>query len=916
MRLPSGQGSRGGRRRRADDAEAAQGANGQGRTPLVGGGGQREHGADRGARAYQGRGDRPQYPPRTGLVGGAGFGANGPGYGPAGYGPPGHGGVGYDGSGNGGGGYSGGGYGDPQYGYGGGYGDAVNGGPGYEGRGSDGPGYGPAYAGPAYGGPGDAGLGYSGPVYDGATYADPAYASSGYTAPTYADPAYPGPGYPGTDDGAAYAGPAYGGPGDAGLGYSGPVYDSATYADPAYPGPGYPGTDGGAYAGPAYGGPGDAGPGYSGPVYDGATYADPAYVDPAYADPAYVDPAFTGPGYADPAYDGATFAAPAYANPAFADPAYPGPDHDGNDGRHQGRTVGRAGRAGRAGRGDQGATGSPRGFDEREPEGWSGPKHRPVRQRRYRRGRGAVRRFSAIPAAALAGAAVVACAALVLAGVGLSRATGRPSAPAVAAAADNANCTLIVPENPLSALGLATPYLLTATNPAQGACHEANAGQTAFVQGAIINTTTGQISIYDPLVIDQGSTPAVAPVVPKLPMNSVVALWFGYNGDNLTLAGADQMFGLSPSQPMSAYLSASVTPAGSATAMLTSAAGAKTPVRSISGSSVLLSKRSTRATHGAGGFEFPAASPTSDFLLQQADCVSGEDIKGKFSTFTQVAACNAAAFFTAANAAIAAGRLTVPSPGTAVDGQSCLTTRSFALVDQDQSDNVTTEYLAERNGQVAQDTAANRQSLPTASVLFNGSDNGLLDLFIDPALHCSPWELPNAADNGALTSALPLDELQAATWAGQQQSGPIALVPLNDPMTLGDNGNFNTGKTDTYRSIVDMAPLPAGESPSQYCTDLEQIQGSRLQQDVNLLIKGPSPAADEADNLFTFMAMRLQQSFVNLHCASLGQTNDVSTTVNRAGVVVAACFVNRVASLTPGTGNPMAGRKTCPAKTG
>jgi hypothetical protein len=494
----------------------------------------------------------------------------------------------------------------------------------------------------------------------------------------------------------------------------------------------------------------------------------------------------------------------------------------------------------------------------------------------------------------LAAMAFVACAVLVVAGVGLSRAN-RTNAVAAAAAA-NSNCTLIVPENPLSPQGLATPYLLTATNPAQGSCHEANASQTAFVQGAIINSTTGQISIYDPLVIDDGATPAVAPVVPKLPVNSVVALWFGYNGNNLTLAGADQMQGVSPSQPMSAYLSASVTSAASATALLTSST-------------------STRALPPKAGFEFPAASPTSDFDLQQANCVSGEDINGKFSTFTQVAACNAAAFFTAANAAIAAGKLTVPSPGTAVDGESCLTTRSFALVDQDQSDNVTTEYLAERNGQIAQDTAANRQSLPRASVLFNGSDNGLLDLFVDPALHCSPWELPNEADNGALASALPLDELQAATWAGQQGSGPAALVPLNDPMTLDNSGNFNTDKTDAYRSIVDMSPLPAGESPSQYCSDLEQIQGSRLQEDVNLLIKGPSPEPDAADNLFTFMAMRLQQSFVNLDCMAQGQTNDVSITANRAGVAVAACFVNQVAPLTPGAGNPMAGRKTCPAIT-
>jgi hypothetical protein len=505
-----------------------------------------------------------------------------------------------------------------------------------------------------------------------------------------------------------------------------------------------------------------------------------------------------------------------------------------------------------------------------------------------------------------AAAAFVVCVVLVMAGVGLSRANR--AAPAAVVAADNSNCTLIVPDNPLSPLGLATPYQLTATDPAQGPCHEANADQTAFVQGAIINALTGQISIYDPLVIDDGTTPAVAPVVPKLPMSSVVALWFGYNGDNLTLAGADQLEGPSPSQPMSTSPSASVTSAASATARGTPAVGAEATVRSISRSSVL--------TSHAAGYAFPAASRTSDFLLQQANCVSGEDINGKFSTFTQVAACNATAFFAAAHAAIAAGKLTVPSPGTAVDGESCLTTRSFALVDQDQSDNVTTEYLAEADGRIAQDTAANRQSLPRASVLSNGSDNGLLDLFVDPALRCSPWELPNQADNGALTSALPLDELQAATWAGQQGSGPMALVPLNDPMTLDNNGNFNTDKTDAYRSSVDMPPLPAGESPSEYCSDLEQIQGSRLQEDVNLLINRQSPAPDEADNLFTFMAMRLKQSFANLDCAAFGQTNDVSTSVTGAGVVVAACFVNQVTPLTPGAGNPMAGRKTCPAATG
>ena len=86
--------------------------------------------------------------------------------------------------------------------------------------------------------------------------------------------------------------------------------------------------------------------------------------------------------------------------------------------------------------------------------------------------------------------------------------------------AQNPDCTLIVPAAPLSAGGLATPYQLVATNPANGPCHETNTDQSAFVQAAIINLITGQISIYHPLVVDAGTAPAVAPVVPSLPLLS------------------------------------------------------------------------------------------------------------------------------------------------------------------------------------------------------------------------------------------------------------------------------------------------------------------------------------------------------------------------------------------------------------
>lgn len=97
------------------------------------------------------------------------------------------------------------------------------------------------------------------------------------------------------------------------------------------------------------------------------------------------------------------------------------------------------------------------------------------------------------------------------------------------------NCKLILPNNPLSASGLATPFRLAPLTTAD-TCDAAAAGTAAFVQGAIIDTVTGTISVYNPLVINNGTQAAITPTAPTLPTNSVVALWFGFNGATLTLA--------------------------------------------------------------------------------------------------------------------------------------------------------------------------------------------------------------------------------------------------------------------------------------------------------------------------------------------------------------------------------------------
>ena len=299
-----------------------------------------------------------------------------------------------------------------------------------------------------------------------------------------------------------------------------------------------------------------------------------------------------------------------------------------------------------------------------------------------------------------------------------------PAATAAATAEPNPNCTLIVPANPLTAAGLATPYQLVATDPRQGPCNEANTAQSAFVQAAIFDPATNTISIYNPLVIDQGSKPWEQPTNITLPAGAIVATWFGFNGADLTLRGA------------------------------------------------------------------------SGNVLPDAKCVNG----AFGGVFGQFAYCNAPAFFTAANAAIASGKLQVPPVGTAIDGKPCPTVRDFAVVDQDQSDNVTTLYMVSSLGHIAQLTARNMARHPKGTPLGNPSDNKLTDSFVDPALGCKPWMAPNLADAGALVPALPLNELSARIG----QVAPVATIPAGNPMTQV-NGNSSLTKTNLYRQGVDQA---------------------------------------------------------------------------------------------------------------
>jgi hypothetical protein len=304
------------------------------------------------------------------------------------------------------------------------------------------------------------------------------------------------------------------------------------------------------------------------------------------------------------------------------------------------------------------------------------------------------------------------------------------------------------------------------------------------VEATILDPATGAVSIYRPLVIDRGTRPAIPTVLPVLPANAVVGIWFGFQGTTLTLA------------------------------------------------------------HGYG-------------------CVNG-----LFNNpFGQFAYCNAPAFFKAAHAAVTAGLLQIPPLGTGLDGLPCPSTRDFSVVDQDQSDNVITKYVALANGQTGQDTG---QLPPGAVYLTNGSDNGLLSKFIQPALGCVPFSAPDQTANGRTSVSLALNELQAGL-----QVAPVALVPPNDPMVLVNN-RFSFPKMNLYRLGVDQPFAFQPIAAANYCQNLMVVAQARLILDRTFEVGKPSPDIAMAPDLAQFLQVRFAATLVNLNCPTgtpVGQNN-------------------------------------------
>ena len=406
---------------------------------------------------------------------------------------------------------------------------------------------------------------------------------------------------------------------------------------------------------------------------------------------------------------------------------------------------------------------------------------------------------------------------------------GPPASLATAPAAltTNVSCDIIVPANPLSARGLATPYQLTGTDgltPAESGCRMSNAAKLgAFVQATILDPATGKLSVYDPLVVTQGTRPAVMPSIPSIPANAVVTIDFGFNGKDLFQVGA------------------TATTLADAHCVNGEPGSVFGPVSFCNGIDFF---SAVRRDERAGLLKIPSPG-TSDKII--------------------------------------------PSGGDLGTGRACPVTRNFEAVDPASASNVTTAYLFNPlTGQTAQDTTSNAGNIAGATLLVSRGGDILLDQFLDPILGCTPFQAPDLANNDQPTTSEALDEILASAYqpkaaALEPENGQV----VRGGDGVFDAAKTDLYRAELGQSPV-AGQGGATSDPAMYCQNIVDIQTPFLAANRALLAAGQSPATVTGDNLLTFMASSLDRSFTILGCKQFGLTSPVAITRNGAGAAIAA----------------------------
>jgi hypothetical protein len=320
----------------------------------------------------------------------------------------------------------------------------------------------------------------------------------------------------------------------------------------------------------------------------------------------------------------------------------------------------------------------------------------------------------------------------------------------------NTTCDIIVPANPLSAQGLATPYQLTGPHgmtPAQSGCEMSNGAKLgAFVQATILDPATGALSVYEPLVVTKDTrpdTPDMKLKPPVIPADAVVTIDFGFNGTNLVQVGA--------------------TPTTLADAHCVS---------------------------GQAGSAFGQTSFCDGVNFFKA--VQQAERKGLLKVPSP------------GTSNVIAG-----SGGDLGTGRSCPVISNFEVAGLDPGESVTTTYLLNPlTGQTAQDNTTYRGYIAGATLLHGNSANAVLDQYVDPILGCTPFEAPDLSNANVPNFSEALDEIAA----GAYQPKAAALVPENDKVISGSQSDpamycQNLVDIQTPFLAANQKLLATGQSP-------------------------------------------------------------------------------------------------------
>jgi len=265
-----------------------------------------------------------------------------------------------------------------------------------------------------------------------------------------------------------------------------------------------------------------------------------------------------------------------------------------------------------------------------------------------------------------------------------------------------------------------------------------------------------------------------------------------------------------------------------------------------------------------------AISLTPLTSIQQGLCVFNTGGINSQDTFGQFAHCNGIAFFDKIKELITNNiplNPPVPDLGIAIDGEPCLTTRDFSLVDMDPSDNVVTTYLIDMaTGRTSQNNFNNQNLNPQAVILKNGSDNLLLSN-LDNIMGCKPYQVPNLVDlNNPITgkiSSMALDEIHASL----KQKNFYAYISKGDPMTRINNmpslSKLNAYRKGIFQPIINDIALA---DTTAFCAHYTNIQLPRLQKNKQNFIVQPSPDTAISNNLYGFLLNRFSTSYIGLNC--------------------------------------------------